>query len=246
MALTHGISGFGYALEGLKLVLRPELRRFVIVPFLINLLVFSGLIWLGMHQFAVFMEWILPADAWYGFLRWLLWPLFALTALLLVFYSFTSLANLIAAPFNALLAERVELYLTGQPLPPQPALWKTLLPMLVTELGKLGYFLLRALPLLLLFVIPVLNLAAPVLWFLFNAWMLALQYLDFPMGNHGIGFADQRKGLQRQRLASLGFGSGITLLMMVPGLNFLAMPAAVAGATALWVGRIQPAQSQNS
>ena len=35
-------------------------------------------------------------------------------------------------------------------------------------------------------------------------------------------------------------GSGLTLLMLVPVLNFLAMPAAVAGATALWVKEIKP------
>ncbi|MBF0255608.1 MAG: sulfate transporter CysZ [Gammaproteobacteria bacterium] len=239
MALNHGISGFGYVFEGLKLVLRPELRRFVLIPFLINLLVFSGLIWLGLSQFAGFMDWLLPADAWYSFLRWLLWPLFALTALLVVFFSFTALANFIAAPFNALLAERVEAHLSGLPLPPQPAFWKSLLPALAGELHKLIYFLLLALPLLLLFLIPLLNLAAPLLWFLFSAWMLALQYVDYPMGNHGIGFAQQRQQLKRQRLAALGFGSGVTLLMMIPLLNFLAMPAAVAGATALWCRRMQ-------
>lgn len=246
MGLNPGLSGFGYAFAGLRLVLRPELRRFVLVPFLINLLLFGGLLWFGMDRFEVFMEWILPADAWYSFLRWLLWPLFALTALLLVFYSFTGLANLIAAPFNSLLAERVELYLTGHPLPPQPGLWQSLLPLLLTELGKLSYFLLRALPLLLLFFVPVLQLAAPFVWFLFGAWMLALQYLDFPMGNNKIGFSDQRARLKRQRLAALGFGAGISLLMMLPLVNFLAMPAAVAGATAFWVGRIKPTQLQNS
>ena len=246
MAITGAFSGFGFALEGLRLVLKPELRRFVIVPFLVNLLVFSGLIWLGMSQFGVFMEWILPADAWYSFLRWLLWPLFALAALLVVFYSFTSLANLIAAPFNALLAERVEAHLTGQTLPPQPPMWQSLIPMLLTEVRKLLYFLLRALPLLLLFLIPVLNLAAPLLWFLFSAWMLTLQYADFPMGNHNIGFNQQRAQLKKQRLTSLGFGAGITLLMLVPLINFLAMPAGVAGATVMWTRLAKPDQLQNS
>ena len=42
-----------------------------------------------------------------GWLHWLLWPLFVLTVLIVVFYAFSLVANVIAAPFNSLLAERV-------------------------------------------------------------------------------------------------------------------------------------------
>ncbi|MEZ5582290.1 MAG: hypothetical protein R3F37_05475 [Candidatus Competibacteraceae bacterium] len=43
-------------------------------------------------------------------------------------------------------------------------------------------------PLLVLFVIPGVNVIAPLLWLVFGAWMLALQYADYPMGNHGLRF----------------------------------------------------------
>ena len=51
--------------------------------------------------------------AWLDWLRYLLWPLFVLTAVLLVFYTFSLLTNLIAAPFNGLLAEAVEKLAAG-------------------------------------------------------------------------------------------------------------------------------------
>jgi len=35
-------------------------------------------------------------------------------------------------------------------------------------------------------------------------------------------------------MTAFGFGGGLTLMMMVPVLNFVAMPAAVVGATRLW------------
>jgi CysZ protein len=241
MTVNNGLSGFAFAFEGVKLILKPELRRFVLIPFLINLLVFSGLIWLGVSQFEGFMDRMLPQDSWLTVIRWLLWPLFALAAILVVFYTFTLVANLIASPFNALLAEKVEWHLTGNPPPRQDAFWKTLPTVILSELHKLTYFLLRVIPLLILFLIPGLNLLAPVLWFLFGAWFLTLQYVDFPMGNHGIGFGAQREHFKGKRLAALSFGSGITLLMMIPLLNFIAMPAAVAGATAMWCrSRAQP------
>ena len=47
-------------------------------------------------------------------------------------------------------------------------------------------------PLLLLQFVPLLNVVAPVLLFLFGAWMFALEYLDYPMGNHGALFREVR------------------------------------------------------
>lgn len=227
--------GARYLLQGFRLVLRPGLRRFVLIPFTINLIIFSLLGWLGASQFQALMDWLLPESSWLDYLRWLLWPLFALAMALILFYTFTVLANLIAAPFNGLLSERVEQLLTGAaPTAVSGGLLKDLLPSLLSELRKLGYFMLRAVPLLVLFLIPVVNLAAPFLWLAFSAWFLALEYTDYPMANNGLSFPQQHERLKGIRLIALGFGAGVTVLMMIPVLNFLAMPAAVAGATALW------------
>jgi len=39
--------------------------------------------------------------------------------------------------------------------------------------------------------------------------MLALEYCDYPMGNHGIDFAAQRRLLGQQRLLNAGFGAAV-------------------------------------
>ncbi|MCG7870599.1 MAG: sulfate transporter CysZ [Candidatus Thiodiazotropha lotti] len=240
---SNPISGVGYLLEGLKLLFKPGIRPFVLIPLLINILVFSLLVWVGIDQFEQLMDRFLPDDeSWLAWLRWLLWPLFAIAIILVVFYTFTVIANLIASPFNGLLAEKVELYLGGK-LGDQPAgakqIMKEVLPSLLSELRKLFYFLLRAIPLLLLFLIPVINLAAPFLWILFSAWFLALEYGDYPMANHKLPFKEQHQRLKRARMTSLAFGGGLTAMMMVPLLNFLAMPAGVAGATVFWHQQLQ-------
>jgi len=64
-----------------------------------------------------------------------------------------------------------------------------------------------------------------------------LEYADYPMANNGMTFKDQHAVMKQTRFAALGFGGGVTLLMLVPLLNFAAMPAAVAGATAMWCDR---------
>jgi CysZ protein len=225
-------------LRGFKLILQPGLRRFVIIPLFLNTLIFALLIGLGIHQFDHLVTWTLSfLPSWMDWLEWLLWPLFALIALTFSFFSFSLIANLIGAPFNGMLAEAVEQHLTGRKIEDQG--WtKTLLqlaPTLFGELLKIFYFLLWAIPFLILFLIPGVNLFAPFLWMLFSAWMLALQYLDYPMGNHGLSFAEQRKKLRQKRFNSLGFGGATLIATLIPVVNFLVMPAAVAGATIMWV-----------
>jgi CysZ protein len=232
---NNPMAGGSYLMEGLRLVLRPGLRRYVFVPLLINILVFSAIGWLGFTLFSDFLDWMLPETGWLSYLRWLLWPFFALVLVLITFYTFTTIANLIAAPFNSLLAERVEMHLTGK-LPPQAAVpfAQTILPAIWSELGKIGYYLLRAVPLLLLSLIPGINIVASPLLLAFNAWFLCLEYVDYPMGNSELLFKDQLTRMRTMRRTALGFGGSLTLLMMIPIVNFAAMPAAVAGATALW------------
>lgn len=238
MINNNPFCGARYLIQGLKLLMQPGLRRYVVLPLLINILVFSLLIWIGISQFNNLLNWMLPQDSWLTYLEFLLWPLFAIATILVTFYSFTILANLFAAPFNGLLAEKVEQLLTGKSSSQSDeGFIRSVWPALRSELVKLAYFLVRALPLLLLFVIPGVNLIAPVLWFLFGIWYLALEYADYPMANNGMAFKDQHVEMKQIRLTALGFGGSLTLLMMVPILNFAAMPAAVAGATAMWCDR---------
>jgi len=244
---SNPFTGAGYLLHGLRLLNRPGVRRFVFIPLAINTLLFSLLLWLAITQFGALIDWLLPTlPTWLpewllAALSWLLWLLFALSAFVVVFFSFTLLANLVAAPFNGFLAEAVERHLTGQRAPDSDRGALAEMGLAVRgELIKIGYFASRALPILVLFLIPGLNLAAPFIWLLFGAWMLALEYADFPMGNHGLSFPEQRDKAGAKRLLMLGFGGAVALGTMVPLFNFIIMPAAVAGATALWVEQFRP------
>lgn len=241
--IVNSLSGAGYLLTGVKLIMRPGLRRFVLMPLLINILVFSTVIWYGVMRFDSFLDWWhSKIPSWLLWLDWLLWPLFVLALLIVVFYSFTLVANLLASPFNSLLAEKVQLYLTGRPLQ-EGGGWKKatseILPTLIDELKKLIFAAFLAIPFLILFLIPGVNLAAPFLWFLYTAWILALEYSDYPMGNNGLKFREMRARLRKRRLLALGFGAATAGLTMIPVLNFVVMPSAVAGATAMWVNDLE-------
>ena len=240
---NNPLSGALYLLRGAAIVARPGIRRYAAVPLLINASLFAALIWIGASWLAGFVESMLPD--WLGgeFTSWVLAPVLALyvTAVLVAgFFTFNLVANLVAAPFNGLLAEAVERHLTGR-RPPSRG-WRAFVAGLgaafATEARKLGYVALRTLPLLLLFLIPGVNAVAPFLWLLLGAWMLAVAYLDYPMANHGIGFAGQRRRLRGRRLLGLGFGGAVMAALAVPVLNFLVIPCAVAGAAAMWVEQL--------
>jgi CysZ protein len=241
--MSNPFTGMGYFLQGLRLITRPGLRRYVLMPLLINLLLFGGLIWFGASQFGQFMDWLMPElPGWLQWAQWLFWLLFGVSALLILFFTFSLLANLVGAPFNDLLAEAVEYQLTGA-RPEQAGGWRKVLAelphTLMDEGRKLVYFAAWAVPFLILFLIPVINIIAPFTWLAFSAWMLSLEYADYPMGNHGLDSREQKLRLGQRRLLSLGFGGTVTVATMTPVLNFLVMPAAVAGATIMWVEQLQ-------
>ena len=232
-------SGPEYLAAGFRMINQRGLRRFVLAPLLINLTVFCGLLWFAFSRFSDWVDAFMPSlPSWLSLLNYVLWPLFVALVALMVFFTFNTLANLIASPFNAFLAEKVEIVRRGQdPFPPFS--WGELMAMVPRTLGrelrKLGYFLPRALGLLILSFIPGVNLLAAPLWLLFNVWMMAVQYIDYPADNNKVSWPAMLLWLRRHRWASLSFGGVTYLAIMVPVFNLIAMPAAVAGGTLLWV-----------
>ncbi len=83
--------------------------------------------------------------------------------------------------------------------------------------------------------LPGVNVIAAPCWFLLSCWLLALEYVDYPASNHAIGFKELRRRLRTRRTLALGFGTSVVVATLIPVVNLFVMPAAVAGATALWV-----------
>ncbi|WP_366511853.1 sulfate transporter CysZ [uncultured Amphritea sp.] len=241
MMKGNPLRGANYFLRGLAMLPEKGIRHFVVVPLLINIFLFTGAIWLLFDQMGYWIDYllssILPDWDWLQFLRYILWPLVAALVLISVYYSFSFVANIIAAPFNGILSEKVEQRLRGVTITDSG--WKeivALIPRTVArEIAKLFYYLPRLLFLMILAFIPVLGMIAPLLLFLFGCWMMAIQYCDYPMDNNRVSFRDMKDSLKQRRLTSVGFGGLISVGMMIPLLNLLIMPAAVVGATIFWV-----------
>ena len=235
------VAGVRHALRGFRLITAPGVRGFVVVPLLINISLFVLALIGTSHALDAAVARYLAS--WPEWSQWIVWLLFALLAAIAVFFTFTLVANIVASPFNGMLAEAVERHLGHGGVAPEFS-WGRLLAevrrTVVAELRKLLYIALRALPLVVISVIPVINVAAPGLWLLFGAWMLCLEYLDCPHGNHGALFPRVVDAMRERRRLALGFGMTMTFITIVPVLNFIAMPVGVAGATSLYCGHYRP------
>lgn len=238
------LQGVRYLFRGFGLIHKKGVRRYAYLPMAINTLLFSFAIWFGISEFDQWINALMPTwlpDWAIDFIMWLLWPIFAAMIALLVFFTFSIVANILAAPFNGALAEAVEINLSGK-TPPTVG-WNQVLKdapkMIFNEIRKLVYLIIWMIPLLILSFIPVINIVSPPLWLFFSSWMLALDYHDYPMGNHQLLFKEQRAVLKQRRSLALGFGLATMGATMIPIVNFFVIPAAVAGATALFVEQLK-------
>lgn len=225
------LSGPACLIQGYRLLARPRLRRFLLLPLLGNLLLFglATLLTWWLIDLAV-ASWVPIGWDW---LSWVLLPL-AFAALVLVFLlGFTLLANLLLGPFLGSLAAAVREEM-GWPPTAAPVLgWWASTRM---ELRRLLYVLLCLTGVFLLGWVPVLQLLAPPLGVAVSAWLLAVEFTAHPLGLRAAALGDQLRILRGHRVSALGFGLAALGLLLVPMLNLLLVPAAVVGAT-LWVER---------
>lgn len=212
--------------QGVKLLNHPALRKYLLIPLLINIVLYTSAFVLGYHSVAALIHQFIPD--WLSWLNWLLWPLFFVSFLVVGFFTFTLLANLIAAPYYSLLAAKALQILNQQDTAIQEQAWDRIF---MGELKRVGYLLVRMLPLLLLFVIPVVNLIAPVLWAVFAAWGIAMEFMAYPLEGRGLTFPEQRQFLQSSRWGMLSFGGLVGAGLTLPVVNLFIGQAAVLGAT---------------
>jgi CysZ protein len=235
-----------YFFQGFRLITTKGLKRFVFFPLAINLILFSAGFYYLFGEISNSIIWLtelIPDWKWLGWLKdglsYIIWPIAVIIILLVFALIFGTLANWIAAPFNGLLAEKVEQHLTGQHMDDTGLadVFKDIPRTLGRELSKLTYYIPRAIGFLLLFfILPVIG---QILWFLFSAWMMAVQYCDYAFDNHKVSFKDMKRVLQDNRSQSYSFGITVSIFSLIPVVNFLVMPVAVCGATALWVDELK-------
>ena len=214
----------------------PSLRAFVWWPMAVSLVLVAALLGFGFtlvrDAIAAVVDFL---PDWLDWLARVLAPLLYAVGVLVAGWLFGFVAVLVASPFLGVLSARAERLAFGDgPAEVEGGVWHTIVTAFAREGRKLAYHLPRLAVVLVVSFVPLLNAAAPVLWFAFGAWMLAVQFVDYAAENRGLGFAATLALLRANRAAALGFGALATLLLAVPFGALFVIPAAVSGGAVLW------------
>jgi CysZ protein len=246
--------GPSYLINGFRLIFKKSIQRFVWIPLLINITLLGSI---SIYAFNTLFDWYDSLFSWlalqteneHWYIRWLaeisewilsslgsfLWPLIIINFMVVIFFIFTWMGNWIAAPFNALLSDAVRVHLGDKSIDSLCFVdtLKDFPRLILREWKKLMYYIPRLLLFSLILLTP-LAFISPLIFLLFNGWMSAIQYIDIPNDNDRQPFHRTLKDLRRCRTGSIGFGVSVTLVSMIPFINLLIIPAAVAGSTQLW------------
>jgi CysZ protein len=223
----------------------PSLWKFVVIPALINVLLFGLMLYLLIPRVGTIAEWLLfelPFELgaeWLetGF-RYLLASVLGVLSVVAAYVFVLLFGGIAASPFNDLLSERAERILLRRDEAEnrdEMMIWGIFRGIGASLFLLVSYLLLMAW-VLLLNIIPGLGPPiAAILGTILSALFLTVEYSDAPIDRRGGGLRRKFEAVEGHRTLSVGFGLGASLLLWIPFLNFLTIPIAAAGGTALGI-----------
>lgn len=241
-AFNGFLVGFAAPARGLEMILRrPRIRHAAIVPFVAVLLVFIVGILVGIPA----LYYLIPSVSHMLMLKLGLTAMTTLDQILyygvialtvpvalfgLLFLLFLA-SQLLAAPFYALLAERVLVetaLLAEQPF--RAGEWlRNNLHLLMVALLKVAVFGALGLILMALSILPGIGI--------FSAFgllmMTAFDIADISFEALKMGFRDRLRFFREEFVSFVGLACALGLIFLVPGLNFFMFPAAIAGVSGI-------------
>ena len=178
------------------------------------------------HYQETILDWVMmeKPESWYGIAGyWLLYGLAYVGVLGGVLLACLLMVNVLSAPIYDWVSAAVERGITGKV--EEIDLWQSL-KLMGEEIKKVLFIMtISLLSFALTIWIPGLNIVAV----LITAFLVGWDFYDFPLARRGWGFKQRLNQVMKDRWAVMAFG----LWLLVPFVQFLMMPLAVAGGTFL-------------
>jgi CysZ protein len=212
-----------------------------ICPFLVTLALYILAFYVFIHHAddLLHMIWYVEPGESSRFVGWLYWTyvhlvkwILYLVVLVIMFYSFIVLSNIVASPLYDRIATKYErLYYqdTGKQQTSPSA--RGLLTVMKEEVKKALLMLIIPLPLLF---VPVIG---TILSFVVAAVFIAWDYIDFSLSRDCPLLKDRMRAVWQHKWSLLGFGSPL----LIPFLGLLIMPFAILAATKLYFDKMKRA-----
>lgn len=218
-------------LAGLRLMLATKSLRAVLWRMLGLLAVLMIALMVGVFSLADYVAhlWLPDGDAWYWvLLSWLVWGMAILLAALSGILSFTILGSAAIAPWLDVLAVRTE-SLQGHVIKENAsAWWQQSLASLANSLRPLLGLLAWGCAALAVFWIPVVGqILATVIWTYAGIRFLCFELMDTTASRNEMAFSQRKTLMNERKFFWLGFGGLAMLILLIPLLNLLVIPAAV-------------------
>jgi CysZ protein len=229
--------GMGYFGRGWRVAFGDgRVVPFVLLPAAVTVLVAGGGTWLAYRWAAEFVaRHSAGHGALWGAIVWLFVVLFVVGTAYVLYVASCLLAT---APFAGALSERAEHAHTGDKVAPQAL--RTVLALSARGLGQaiLGVLLYLAIAVPMFVVQWVVPVLAPFVWIagvVQAALFFAFDAFNEPLHRRGASFGGKWRFISTHMAESLGFGTGVALLMMVPLLSVIVTPVAIVGGTLLYL-----------
>ena len=240
--LTQLLRGTSYPFTAFGFIVHHHLLRWVLAPFLINVLLFGAFfVWTIIHISDV-IHWMET-----GFLGemnivlfWIVAAIMLTIYVLIMAYIWSLIGGLVAAPFNQYLSVQSE-HIEGLVSDHTTSWWHDLYRALVAELKKISFLLflitpLVLLPLMLLHLIPGFGgVLYAILMFGYVSFATAFSFLDYVLENRRFGFREKLRFVMTNRAFCFGFGGVSALLLMIPFINVLFIPVLAVSATLMYI-----------
>lgn len=223
------------------------LKRYFIIPFLINIVLLSAIVYLSFILVYPLLQGFIPqGDAWYlQALKWIITPLLLIILAVVIVLLYSISGSIITAPFNDPLSAKVEKLLTQV-----DSEEKFTVKLFLADIVRMALNVVKLLLLLLVFYVIILfinmipvagSIVYAILSFLGITFFLGFQFFDFPLERRRMVFRDKLRILWKLKFLTMGLGLGFFIISLIPVLGFLGLNLGAIAGTVLYVSYIKPA-----
>lgn len=244
------IHGLAYPVRGARFLMKTRrVWRHAMIPLLINGVALVGLLTAGLFLLddvyaRLLPDWANAVDvAWYRDVgHWLMRALVGVGSFLITaggaLISAFLIASLLAGPFNEFLSEAVESAVTGvdkgEPLDPKQ-LGKDVARGLAGAATRMALWLAMYVPLALGSLVPGIGVFFAAGTIVYSMFFLGINFTDPVLDRKRLKVQEKLNYSRAHLSVHLGFGAGIFVMALVPGLALVVAPALVAGGTLLFL-----------
>jgi len=213
---------------------RKSLWPYLIVPFVLNIMLFCAITWTSVWALRHFVFTGLPHAWWAIIVKIFLASAAGSAILLFSIFCFAFVGSIIAAPFYDSIAERTLHWLGAPEI--ERGFWRQIIDAIRASVLKLGLFLGLQLILLALYFVPffVGFFTYTTVGFLITAFFMALEFLDVSFHREGWTFRERLEWCKHRMGLVLGFGASVSVLLLLPIVNLIIPPIALIGAILLF------------